>query len=369
MKIFNNELSKAELMRRLGSLAQVGGLQMLRIEDGPARGVRLLEFRLGSGFNFKVALDRGMDVGYCEYKGIPLGWIPPTLLPGGWFFEQQTKFGWLRTAMGGLCNSCGLLHIGNPENASIDQYNFPGRKEERYGVHDRVAMLSAQLTSYDESWVGNELILKACGRLVQAQVYAENLVLRRTYTAQMGEKCFFMHDEISNEGYYPSPLMLLYHLNFGFPFIDDGSHLVARLSQPAVAINTDQNLITSNTYAEFIPPENHACLQVFELNPISSGDGSNQLAIINPKLGTSGMGVYIKYKPLQLPKLFETRMMGEGHYFVSLEPCTNSFGRAELIRKNEMPILLPGETKVFDLEIGVLDGSNEIQLFQESMKN
>jgi hypothetical protein len=71
-----------ELLRRVGHQAQVGGVQLLRVEDGPARGVRFLEFRQGNGFIFKVAVDRGMDIGYCEYKGVDLGWIPSTLLPG-----------------------------------------------------------------------------------------------------------------------------------------------------------------------------------------------------------------------------------------------------------------------------------------------
>jgi hypothetical protein len=363
MNLYQRDWSKTELMRRLGSLPQAGGVQLLRYEDGPATGVRMLEFRLGSGFIFKVALDRGMDVGYCEYKGMPLGWIPPTLLPGPWHFEQQTEFGWLRTAMGGLCTSCGLLHIGNPESDSIAHYNFPGRQEERYGVHDRLAMLPAQLLNYGETWEGDECWLNASGKIVQAQVYAENLVVHRTYTARMGEKRFFMRDHVINEGYYPTPMMLLYHLNFGFPFIDEGSQLLSSLSQPARMLVGGKELIDSGAYAVFTAPKSGANLEVFELQPNTGRDGTAGIAIIQPGLGESGMGVYLRYKPEQFPKLFETRMMGEGHYFVSLEPGTNEFGRAELRRRGEMNFLHPGERREFELEIGVLEGHQEIEAF------
>ena len=71
-----------------------------------------------------------MDVGYCEYQGNSLAWIPPTMLPGPWYFEHQESFGWLRSALGGFCNSCGMIHIGNPETDDVSYYNFPARSKE-----------------------------------------------------------------------------------------------------------------------------------------------------------------------------------------------------------------------------------------------
>ena len=66
--LFGKYYSRADLMRRIGQLSQVGGVSLLEASDGVARGVRYLEFRSGSGFQFKVALDRGMDV-----AGNPIG--------------------------------------------------------------------------------------------------------------------------------------------------------------------------------------------------------------------------------------------------------------------------------------------------------
>ena len=207
--LFGKNYSRDQLMRRVGHIWQVGGVQLLDSGDGPSRGVRLLEFRTGTGFNFKVAIDRGMDVGYCEYQGNSLAWIPPTMLPGPWYFEHPEAFGWLRSALGGFCNSCGMIHIGNPETDDVSYYNFPARSKETYGVHDRMALIPGQLVRYGERWEGDECILEAEGRVVQAQTYGENLVLTRRYTARLGESRFFMHDEIVNEGYLPTVHMLL----------------------------------------------------------------------------------------------------------------------------------------------------------------
>ena len=123
--LFGQNYTRDQLLRRVGHINQIGGVQLYEMGDGQARGVRVLEFRTGTGFSFKVLVDRGMDVGYCEYDGASLAWIPPTLFPGPWFFEQTTEFGWLRTGLGGFCNTCGLVHIGNPETDSVEHYNFP----------------------------------------------------------------------------------------------------------------------------------------------------------------------------------------------------------------------------------------------------
>ena len=96
--LFGKSYTREQLLRRVVHISQVGGVQLLAFEDGPPRGVRILEFRTGSGLTFKVAIERGMDVGYAEYQGESLAWIPPTQLAGPWYFEGQDEFGWLRTA-------------------------------------------------------------------------------------------------------------------------------------------------------------------------------------------------------------------------------------------------------------------------------
>lgn len=53
---------RGELLRRVGRVEQVAGVRLLTLGDGGGRGVRILEFRTGSGFEFDVLVDRGFDV-------------------------------------------------------------------------------------------------------------------------------------------------------------------------------------------------------------------------------------------------------------------------------------------------------------------
>lgn len=362
--LFNRTLTRADLLRRVGHVYQVGGVQLLSSEDGPARGVRYLEFRTGTGFNFKVGLERGMDVGYCEYRGASLAWIPSHLLPGPWYFEQQTEFGWLRTALGGFNNTCGLIHIGNPETDSVAHYNFPARATERYGVHDRAALLPARLRSYGERWDGDECIIEAEGIVTQTQTYGENLVLRRRYTARLGESRFRMHDEIVNEGYLPTVHMLLYHINTGFPFVDDGSELVAPFARAPRVLFGDADPTRPESYNRFIAPQKNWVQQTFEHAMRAEQDGAVPLAIVNPKLGAGGQALYVIYNLNQFPNYIEWRMMGEGQYAVGIEPCTNGFGRDAVRQAGQEIWLQPGEKRTYDLEVGVLDGAAEIDAFR-----
>ncbi len=366
--LFGKTFTRRELMQHIGHLSQVGGVQLLGAEDGPARGVRSLEFRTGTGFSFKVAVERGLDVGYCEYKGTPLAWIPATMLPGPWYFEQQTGFGWLRTALGGLNTSAGMVHIGNPETDDVSGYNFPARSTETYGVHDRMAMLPGQLRQYGERWEGDECILEAEGRVVQAQAYGENLVLTRRYAARLGESRFFMRDEIENAGFLPTKHMLLYHMNIGFPIVSDGAELIAPVTKPP-AIPEGLPASDPNEYSRFIAPQKDWQLQGFELDMAAETDGSVPVAIVNPALGNGGQGIYVIYNRKQFPVYLEWRMMGEGQYAVGIEPCTNTFGREIAAQRGQLIVLQPGDKRTYDLEVGILDGAAAIGAFRARVKS
>jgi hypothetical protein len=367
--LFNRTFTRAGLLRRIGHVSQVGGVQLLVSDNGPSRGVRLLEFRTGTGFNFKVAIERGLDVGYCEYRGASLAWIPPTLLAGPWYFEQPTEFGWLRTALGGFNNSCGMIHIGNPETDSVAHYNFPARPTERYGVHDRMALIPGELVSFGERWEGDECIVEAVGKVTQAQTYGENLMLTRRYTARLGESRFFMHDEIVNAGWLPTVHMLLYHVNTGFPFVDEGSELVAPFARPPRVLFGDADPQQPESYSRFIAPQKDWVQQTFEHTMAAEPDGCVPVAIVNPRLGASGQALYVVYNRNQMPNYIEWRMMGEGQYAVGIEPCTNGFGRDAVRQAGELIVLQPGDERVYDLEVGVLDGAAEIAAFRRRVEN
>ncbi|MER3487081.1 MAG: DUF4432 domain-containing protein, partial [Chloroflexota bacterium] len=107
--LWGEEFSRRELMRRIGELEQVAGVRLVTLSDGTERGVRVLEFRTGTGFAFDVLVDRAFDIGRCELRGRALGWQSGVGFAGPWYAEQG-GLGWLRTWGGGLLTTCGLEH-------------------------------------------------------------------------------------------------------------------------------------------------------------------------------------------------------------------------------------------------------------------
>lgn len=364
---FAEGLAPEDVKRRVGHMSQVCGVRLLTSDNGPSRGVRLLEFRTGTGFSFEVSVDRGFDVGRAEYRGASLAWIPPTMLPGPWFFEDQSGFGWLRTGLGGLNNTAGLTHIGNPEEADVSHYNFPARPRERYGVHDRAALIPAELVSFGGRWEGGRYVLEAVGRVTQAQAYGENLVLTRTYRAELGGSWFSMEDVVENQGYLPTEHMLLYHMNLGYPFVDDGSELIAAVAGPPKLLFGNADVLDATSWSRFIAPQADWIQQTFEHDLIADETGRVEIAVFNPRL-FGGTGVSLRYDQRTLPRYIEWRMMGEGQYAVGMEPCSNGFGRDAVRAAGELIVLQPGERRGYRTDISIIDAGGAAALRQRNQE-
>ncbi|MEA2525433.1 MAG: hypothetical protein QOF73_2660, partial [Thermomicrobiales bacterium] len=65
MRLWGEELGRTELLRQVGGLDQIAGVRLVTLGDGNERGVRVLEFRTGTGFAFEVIVDRAFDIGRC----------------------------------------------------------------------------------------------------------------------------------------------------------------------------------------------------------------------------------------------------------------------------------------------------------------
>ena len=235
MHIYETDYSKRELMRRVGSLGQVGGVQLLTFAQGHGRGLQGIEFRTGTGFRFTVMVDRGFDVGPAEYQGVGLCWLPPKLLAGPWYYEGDLDpTAWLRVGLGGLFNSAGLVSIGTPEEIDTSGFGFTQRMTANYGTHDRIALTPASRFNFGEDWVGDQCLLWAEGLVRQDIAYGEHLSVRRRYETELGATSFRMVDTVTNEGWFPTYHQRLYHFNAGFPIVDEGTEiLVSVFEEPA----------------------------------------------------------------------------------------------------------------------------------------
>ena len=338
MIIKGKEYSNKELLKKVGRVEQIAGIRKVELKEGKGGGTELVEFYTGSGFEFEVILSRGMDIGRTSYKGIPISFIasPGTVHPS---YYDRRGFGWLRSFGGGLLVSCGLTHAGVPAQEGTEEI----------GLHGRVSHIPAELISLQREWKNDELYLGIKGEVRETRLFGENFLLNREIYTKMGEKRLWINDTVANEGFEKSPHVMLYHVNIGFPLVDEGSYLEANIEK---CIPRDEEAEKGKEdFDKFTFPIPHFKEKCYFLDIKEDANGRAKVSIVNHDLK---LKMYLVYTKRVLPYFVEWKMMGEGVYAVGIEP-TNILllPREELKKKGLIPYLDPGEKVSYSMEIGV----------------
>lgn len=357
MELFGRKWTKDGLLKKVGDISQIGGIRLMELREGNEKGVDVAEMRSGSGFRAIILLSRGIDIGYAEYKGMPLCWRSAVKDAHPAFFEPE-GLGWLRTFYGGMMNTCGLTYAGAPCEDNGKQL----------GLHGRASHTPATNICTEGEWQGDDYILTLKGKIRETAVFGENISLSRTITMKIGESKLLVCDIVENMGYQETEHMILYHVNTGFPVLDEGSEM---LSPTISAVPRDEEAEKGkeeyNKFSAPIPGFKEKC---YDHKAKADKNGFVHSAIVNRKLNNGeGLGLYIKYPIAELPFLIEWKMMGEGTYVVGMEPA-NCFvtGRAKARAKGTLQFLKPGEKREYHLEIGVLSSKSEIAEFEKKTK-
>ncbi len=157
--------------------------------------------------------------------------------------------------------------------------------------------------------------------------------------------------------------MILYHVNFGFPLLSEHAELLSASSEVKPRDEIAASGITQ--FNRFQPPTPNYQEQVFQHTPQSDAAGYAQAALVNRNFrGGQGLGGYIRFRPDELPRLVQWKMMGQGTYVCALEPATNWVeGRAKERAEGRLQSLEPSESRQYKLEIGTLTSQAEITAF------
>jgi Domain of unknown function (DUF4432) len=359
--LFGRSWSQGAIAERSGALAQIAGVELLELADGPERGVRVLEFRTGAGLAFRVAVDRGFDLLAAEYRGIPIGWRSPTgpRHPALASPEESRGWGFLR-AFTGLLATCGLDHALAPATSSAARYVYPGIGEIDYPLHGRVAQIPARLAGYGARWEGGACTFFAEGEVAQMAVFGENLVMTRRIEAALGGSSIDVVDRVENRGFRPTPHMLLYHYNFGWPVLDQGAELL--VPSRAIVHTMHQDLRAQGAgYRVQGPPKADFSEQVYQHDVVAAADGMAPAALINPALGDGGFGIRLDFDRTALPCLIQWQCLQSGLYVLGIEPSTNHvLGRGFAEQRGELIELGHGAAREYRTRLTVLDGTEAI---------
>ena len=356
MEIAGGRLDRKTLEKRVGHLSQIGGTRHYELTEGRSRGVRAIDFDTGAGLAFTVAPDRGMDISRAAWRGVNLAYHGPSGETHPAYYDARGTE-WLRGFFAGLVTTCGLTYLGAP---CVDQ----GRE---LGLHGRISHTPARQVCDLSGWRDEGTYeMKVSGVVEDAVIYGDKLRLTRAVTAALGARSLHIEDVVENFGSATSPLTIVYHVNAGFPLLDEGAELAiaAKECKPYDAESEKR----FDERFRFTGPRADCAEGNFQYSGLGDKVGRAQAALINRNL-MSGLGLYLRWDARELPWFNEWKMMGEGEYVVGIEPGNVPVNRRSVLReRGQLAFLEPGETRRFELEIGVLTGAAEIEGFAREVQ-
>jgi hypothetical protein len=347
--LFDQSWTKRDILAYVGDISALGGIRLAELSDGPGRGVRVADLYTGAGLRCTVLVDRGLDIGYAAFNGMPIAFQASCGVRSPYFFDQE-GYESQRNFHGGLLSLCGLSAAGHP---SEDAFG-------KHGLHGRVSNTPAKSVSVGDTWDGDEYEFWISGQVRESWVFGFNLRMTRKIMARLGENRLRVEDAFENLGCEPAPLMLLYHCNFGFPIVAEGSELIMDGSVEPRDSEAEKGI---DTYNRFERPQPGYAEQVFYHKVRGDEDGYATAAIVNRWLnGGEGLAAYIRWRQAELPELIEWKQMGVVDYAAGVEPA-NCYpeGRAREAERGTLRILEPGEVVHTELEFGTLARSDEIE--------
>lgn len=338
---------------KISNPTQLGGIETSVIDNGAGRGTRIAWINTGTGLRYKVVIDRAMDIADAFYNEHSLAWLGHSGISTAQPMSDK-GIDWLKTFGGGLLVTCGLSHVGGPEK---DEFG------ER-GVHGNISNIPAEIVSVIQpDPLSGNMEMSITGIMRESQALGTRLELRRTISATLGESTIRIHDAVTNRGNTDAPHMLLYHCNFGWPLVDEGSKIMWDGPWKSRDGNPDKLFKEGNDFHTCPPPlDDHkgSGEEAAFIDIEADGSGFCNCGIDNPKIGLS---LNLKFRKKQLPWLTNWLHFGKGEYVVGMEPGTNPpIGQSRARRQNELIQLSPGETRKYELEIEVFNNKKAEKL-------
>lgn len=323
-KFLSEPVDPAALRARLGDLAQFAYARRVTLDDGQGRGQRLIEVETGGGLAFDVLPDRTLDIGQARFRGVPVAWIGPNGYRSPFLAGVPEHGGSpMERGLAGLMTTCGFEHARLP----APRPRPPGFLDANHPLHGSIPFTPADEVNAGVVAREGGAAVRVEGRVTQFILDGPSYELRRTIAAPLGGATIEITDAVTNIGFAPAPLMALYHFNFGWPAVADGSRFERRGSDGAWR---------------------GAPLTALGAEPARHVDCAPSLALEGraaARLTAPLVAVEIDYDAAALPFLQSWRRTEPGLNVFSIEPITNRLAsRPELEAGEEIRFLAPGET-------------------------
>ena len=270
---------------RISNFQQVASIRRYTLTEGREKGLDVLDCDNGK-IRFLLNVSKACDIMQLYHEGQNMSFVSKN-----GFTKREISF--LKRFEGGMLYTCGLDSVGGRDG---------------YELHGTLHNIPAEIIRAECN--ENGIIVEAIIR--DTALFGKNLVLKRKIFTEISGDSITLEDTLINEGYKAEEYCLLYHINVGYPMLDDGVKVIADVESytPRTAW-AKQNEATMYAMNEAVPNQEEACYFLKLSKP--------EIALVNEKIGKK---FTVSYSGDTLPCFVEWKSMASGDYALGLEPCT-----------------------------------------------
>ena len=196
------------------------------------------------------------------------------------------------------------------------------------------------------------------GEVPEQNVFGVNYLLKTSLRLRPESTTVEIEDTLCNLGALPGEYEMLYHTNFGAPFLEEGSHYYGSFSR--LVPRDEFGLTELERITEFKAPAAGFVEQVYLFRAQADSDGLAHQLLTN---AAQDLAVHVAFDPVSLPYTIlwkRTASAAEG-YVVGMNPCTDlPNSRAFEREQQRVAIIEPGSEVVFRHNISIVAGKESI---------
>lgn len=270
--------------RKTALLDQIAYVRRYTLEGGQEAGLKIIEVNNGT-LRFLLNESRALDIAQLWYKGENVSFLSKNGLNA-----SQAPF--LNRFEGGMLYTCGLDAVG--ERPGHDMHG---------GIHCTPArVIKAECTS-------EGITVEA--EMNCAELFGKHLVFKRQIHTAIGSETLEINDTLENRAYRDEEYCLLYHVNIGYPMLDEGARVVGKVKNVTGRTAWASEHASEREHIS-APIDNQFefCYFVDVAEP--------EFTLVNPK----GKSFTLRWSQETLPCFLQWKSMTSGDYALGFEPST-----------------------------------------------
>lgn len=278
---------------------------------------------LGSqdGMNLTLLPDRALDIYALFFRGRRVSYLDHRAGLAPENFVENGVEGFSVNFFGGFLTTCGLLNAGRPCREN-------GRA---FGLHGCISNTACTRTKIYE----DASMVRVCALVEENHPQGERLRMERVITLLKRTPYLEIHDIVTNAGKLATPVMMMYHINFGEPFLSEKLQVSADFTYVE-----ERDTKRCSTPDEVLAMAKRGSAQR-ETVYYTQTDLQKGVSLCDP---VSGVRIHLRTEGEWLKWMGFWKSFTKKTFALGVEPCfCPGVGRVEAARRKVLPALRPGE--------------------------